>query len=102
MQYTWDERKRKINLAKHFVDFGDGYLVIEHPEAFESLSIKTIEERYEVIAPFGEEADLVLVVYHPLGDDECRIISMRLASHQEEILYKRFKQKKERDAKREK
>jgi len=30
--YAWDEAKRKSNLKKHGLDFGDAYLVYENPD----------------------------------------------------------------------
>ena len=75
--FTWDERKRKLNLAKHGVDFRDASVI------FDGLLL-TVEDTREA---YGEPRHVALGVLHGVvvsvayaeRRDEVRIISIRKA-----------------------
>jgi len=75
--FTWDERKRKLNLAKHGVDFRDASVI------FDGLLL-TVEDTREA---YGEPRYVALGVLHGVvvsvayaeRRDEVRIISIRKA-----------------------
>ena len=75
--FTWDEKKRKLNLAKHGIDFADASAIFDGP-------LVTVEDMRE---PYGElryvalgllEDIVVSLVYTERGDPT-RIISIRKA-----------------------
>ena len=75
--FTWDERKRKLNLAKHGVDFRDAPAIFDGP-------LVTVEDTRE---DYGESRYIALGVLHGVvvsvayteRRDEIRIISIRKA-----------------------
>lgn len=85
MNFAWDERKRRSNLAKHGVDFAD----LE--PLFEGLTVTIPDERFEysearfLTAGFLEER--LLVVAHTETDEMIRIISARKATRHEKKIY---------------
>ena len=87
MRYTWDESKRKANLAKHGLDFADAETVFAGP-------LVLIEDTRRV---YGEQRMigiglldfLVVLIVHVESDDEIHIISMRKADSDETDLFYR-------------
>jgi len=87
MRYTWDEAKRKANLAKHGLDFADVERVFAGP-------LVLIEDTRRV---YGEQRMigiglldfLVVLIVHVESDDEIHIISMRKADSDETDLFYR-------------
>jgi hypothetical protein len=85
MNFTWDEKKRKINLTKHGFDFVDAEKV------FDSITLMLADERLE----YSEERYITIgmlhgelvVISHTEKDDETRIISMRKATKHEQKTY---------------
>jgi len=75
--FTWDEKKRKLNLAKHGVDFHDAATIFDGP-------LVTVEDRRE---DYGERryvalgflADIVVSLTYTERGDRIRIISIRKA-----------------------
>ena len=75
--FTWDEKKRKLNLAKHGVDFHDAATIFDGP-------LVTVEDRRE---DYGERryvalgflADVVVSLTYTERGDRIRIISIRKA-----------------------
>lgn len=89
MKFEWDENKRKLNLAKHGIDFKDAHQI------FEGITFTFEDERYD----YGEERYItigmlrgtVVVVAHTENDDIVRLISIRKATkHEQKIYYKGF------------
>jgi uncharacterized DUF497 family protein len=88
VQFEWDERKRRINIKKHGIDFLDA------PEIFQGPMLVNLDEKNE----YGEDryigigflrnmaAAVVFTEPHP---ETIRIISLRKATKNEE---KRFKE----------
>lgn len=77
MQFEWDEKKRRINLRKHGIDFGEAYEIFRNP------LLSKIDKQY-----YGEERWIglgmmhqcvVLVVYVEHDVETIRIISIRKA-----------------------
>ena len=86
MGFIWDEDKRQTNLRKHGLDFARAVEVFGSP-------MVTFEDRRE---EYGEqrmiglgmlEANVIVVVYVEILEDEIRILSMRQAERHEKDLY---------------
>ncbi len=85
MEFTWDEAKRKTNLAKHGFDFADAEAV------FAGMTYTFGDDR----TYYGEERFItlgmlkgrVVLIAHTEDDDEIRIISMRKATKHEQKEY---------------
>jgi hypothetical protein len=87
LNFKWDERKAKSNLAKHGVSFADASTVFGDPR---SLTIpdpahSQVEER-AIILGQARQHKLLVVVYTERGDN-IRIISVRPASRRERKTY---------------
>ena len=75
--FTWDERKQKLNLAKHGIDFHDAEAIFDGP-------LVTVEDRRE---DYGERryvalgflAEVVVSLTYSERGDRIRIISIRKA-----------------------
>ena len=75
--FTWDEKKRKLNLAKHGVDFRDASAIFDGP-------LVTVEDTRE---GYGEPRYIALGLLHGVvvsvtyteRRDEVRLISIRKA-----------------------
>lgn len=85
MRIAWDESKRRANLRKHGLDFADVHSV------FSGITY-TIEDRRfdygeERFMTFGMVRNLVVVIAHTETSREIRVISMRKATRNEQILY---------------
>ena len=75
--FTWDERKRKLNLAKHGVDFRDASVIFDGPLiAVEDTREDYGEPRYIAL---GLLYGVVVSVAYTERRDEVRIISIRKA-----------------------
>jgi uncharacterized protein len=85
MHFTWHEPKRQSNLTKHKLDFADADDVFAGPTfTFEDTRIDYSEQRWVTLGLLGEK---VVVIVHTETDDEIRIISMREADNDEQILF---------------
>ncbi len=63
MRFLWDERKSRVNLAKHRISFETASLVFEDPHSISRFDrIKDGEERWQTIGVAGGVA--VLLVAH--------------------------------------
>ena len=85
MPYEWDEDKRRENLLKHELDFGE-IEFFQWNTASESPSPRYGEMRWLAIGYIGSR--LHVVVYAERGDN-IRIISLRKANAREERRYAR-------------
>lgn len=89
MEYEWDERKRRINMRKHGVDFVEAV-------RFEWDSVRTeIDEgidhdeyRFRSLGMIGRF--LHVLIWTDGQEAECRIISLRKASKKEVRDYVRW------------
>jgi hypothetical protein len=85
MRFVWYEPKRQRNLKKHGVDFADAEQAFEGPTfTFEDNRQDYGEQRWVTIGLLGES---VVVIVHTETAEEIRVISMREASHNEQVLF---------------
>lgn len=85
MQSTWHEPKRQANLKKHGVDFADAERVFTGPTfTFEDDREDYGEQRWVTLGLLGMK---VIVIVHTETDDEIRVISMREADNDEQLLF---------------
>ena len=85
MRFTWDEAKRRANLAKHGLDFADAQRVLEGPV------VEFVDSRFHYgeqrIVSLGWLDTLVVVIISADRDNTIRIISMRKATKHETDIY---------------
>lgn len=82
--FEWDERKRLINIEKHGLDFEDAVFVFDGRPVLEAMTTHP-EGRLLTVALWEER--FITVVWTWRG--ECRrIISMRVARHEERAAYR--------------
>jgi uncharacterized protein len=75
--FTWDERKRKLNLAKHGIDFRDAEAIFDGPLVTVADTREDYgEPRYVAL---GLLEDIVVFVVYAERNDQVRIISIRKA-----------------------
>ena len=75
--FTWDEKKRKLNLAKHGIDFHDAASIFDGPlVTVEDMREDYGERRYVAL---GFLADVVVSLTYTERGDRIRIISIRKA-----------------------
>ena len=83
--FTWDEPKRKINLAKHGIDFRDAEKIFDGPLVTVEDSRQSYgEPRYVAL---GVLEDVVVSATYTERHDEVRIISIRKALKHEARFY---------------
>lgn len=88
MEFEWDERKNRINILKHGIDFADAIDVFNHPvlTAFDGREDHGEERR---IALGWMKAIMAVVVYVERYGPVIRIVSARKATKHE---VKRYEQ----------
>jgi len=85
MAITWDEKKRRANLARHGFDFADAQTVFSGPTfTFEDDRFDYGEERFITL---GMLYGTVVVIAHTERNDATRLISMRKATKHEQKIY---------------
>ena len=85
MTFTWDETKRRANIAKHGLDFADAEKMFAGPMVlFEDDRSDYGEQR---MIGIGLLDYLVVLIVHVETNDTIRIISMRKAESDETDLY---------------
>ena len=85
MQFSWDEAKRKANIAKQGLDFADASRVFESPMVlFEDDRQAYSEQR---MIGIGLLESLIVLIVHVESETHIRIISMRKADSNETDLY---------------
>lgn len=83
--YTWHEPKRQINLNRHGLDFAEAGKVFAGPIfTFENDRGDYGEQRWVTIGLLGVN---VVVIVHTETEKEIRIISMRKATKNEQIIF---------------
>jgi uncharacterized DUF497 family protein len=85
MRSTWDEAKRRSNLAKHGLDFADAAKVFGGPMALFEDTRQTYGEQRMI--GIGLLETLVVLIVHVETDETIRVISMRKADSDETDLY---------------
>ena len=85
MRFIWDESKRQANLNKHGVDFTDAERVFAGPTfTFEDDREDYGEQRWVTLGLLGVQ---VVVIVHTETEEEIRVISMREADNNEQLLF---------------
>lgn len=87
MRFSWDERKRRLNLKEHGLDFVDAPRVFEGPTfTFEDDRFAYDEQR---LVTLGFLAGMVVSLVHTESSSRIHVISFRKATRNEEaILFK--------------
>ena len=79
--FTWDEKKRKLNLAKHGIDFHDAAIIFDGPlVTVEDTREDYGEPRYVAL---GLLVGVVVSLTYTERADRIRIISIRKAQKHE-------------------
>ncbi|NUM45669.1 MAG: BrnT family toxin [Anaerolineales bacterium] len=85
MRYTWHEPKRQVTLKNRGLDFADADKVFSGPVfTFEDDRQDYGEQRWVTL---GMLYGKVVVLVHTENEHEIRIISMREAEKNEQLLY---------------
>lgn len=85
MRIVWDERKRRMNLKKHGLDFTDARKVFQGiTYTFEDKRFDYEEQR---LITMGMLNDIIVLLAHTEIEQELRVISMRKATRHEQTIY---------------
>jgi len=85
MKFIWHEPKRQSNLKKHGIDFVEAERVFNGSTfTFEDNRDNYGEQRWVTLGLIGMR---VVVIVHTETKDEIRIISMREATKNEQLLF---------------
>jgi uncharacterized protein len=84
-KFEWDENKRRSNIQKHGIDFGDAKDAFDDPAAYTLSSPRSTGERRYVTV--GLAKGLLIAVISTLRGSVVRIISARAASRTERQAY---------------
>lgn len=89
MKFEWDERKNKLNINNHHIDFADAWEVFENP-LFVCLDDREDygEDRWIGLGMMHNFV-VVLLVFVEKGEDVIRIISLRKAKGHESKKYEK-------------
>lgn len=89
IRFTWDERKRQANLARHSLDFVDAKEVFAGPTfTFEDDRFAYAEHRFVTLGLLG---GVVVAIVHTETQRTIRLISFRKATkHEQAILFARL------------
>ena len=84
MRFSWDERKRRLNLKDHGLDFVDAPRVFEGPAfTFEDDRFAYDEQRFMTLGFLG---GMVVSIVHTETTSRIHVISFRKATKNEEII----------------
>lgn len=88
MIFEWDDKKEKINIVKHGIDFSIAALVFQDENRIEFFdeTHSLLEDRYITIGEINGIAVIVMVVYTE-RENAIRLISARKATKREWRLY---------------
>jgi uncharacterized protein len=85
MRFLWHEPKRQANQKKHSMDFADAERVFAGPTfTFEGDREDYGEQRWVTLGLLGTK---VVVIVHTETAEEIRVISMREADKDEQLLF---------------
>ena len=82
MPIVWDERKRRLNIVKHGIDFAFVEGAFDFAEAFYTAAR---DDRVKAIGLF--DGRVVVLIFRPLGEEAISLISLRIASKKEREVY---------------
>ena len=83
--FEWNETKRKVNLAKHGIDFRDAYLIFDGPLVTAEDDREDYGERRFVA--LGLLGDVVVSLAYAERGDRVRVVSIRKALKHEALYY---------------
>ena len=86
LQFEWDEGKERINIAKHGIDFATASHVFLDPDRLEYYDEKHSTVNEDRFVTIGFAGDVLTVVYTERAD-ALRIISARIATKKEKVIY---------------
>ena len=82
MRFSWDERKRRLNLKNHGLDFVDAPRVFERPTfTFEDDRFVYDEQRLVTLGLLG---GIAVSIVHTESPSRIHVISLRKATRNEE------------------
>ena len=85
MKIEWDEKKRKLNIKKHGIDFADAVKI------FEGATFTMKDDRFDYsenrYITLGMLKGIIIVIAHSEEDELIRVISMRKATKNEQKIY---------------
>lgn len=85
MRFTWHEPKRQLTVQKRGLDFAEAERLFDGPTlTFEDERRDYGERRWVTMGLLGEK---VIVIVHTETEDEIRVISMREAEKDEQLLF---------------
>ena len=85
MRFTWHEPKRQVTLKTRSLDSADAELVFAGPTfTFEDTRVDYGEQRWVTL---GLLRGTVVLIVHTETDDEIRVISLREADKDEQLLF---------------
>jgi uncharacterized protein len=87
MEFEWDEVKRRINLAKHGIDFLDARRLFDGRSVVTRESSRRQEQRW---CTTGLSLGDLMTVVWTLRNDRIRIISARSARNEEKRAYRQI------------
>jgi len=87
VRFEWDERKRRLNLAKHGIDFGELELLFRGPISARADSRREYGEARSIAV--GRLGGIIVSVVYTWRGGTRRIISARRANrHEREDFYR--------------
>ncbi len=88
MKLEWDERKNRVNIRKHRIDFADAEELFASPAVFRPDTRQDYgEERWQGVGLVRGRA--LVVVFAICGEETFRIISLRKATRMERVSYEK-------------
>ena len=93
IEFVWDERKARSNLAKHGVSFEEAQTVFldEDARLLDDPDHSHDEERFLLLGYSFQARCLIVCHAHPESDAVIRLISARRATTREEQTYWRLR-----------
>ncbi len=87
MEFEWDERKARANVKKHGVSFHDAATIFGDPLAITFPDPDHSEEEERSITFGMSQSQRLLVVAHTNRGARTRIISARVMTRKEKVIY---------------
>lgn len=85
MKFEWDEKKNKLNIRTHGIDFCDAHLIFDNPMLIKIDTRKDYGE--ERLVGLGVLYDIVIVIVFTKRGNAVRVISIRRANRNERKIY---------------
>jgi uncharacterized DUF497 family protein len=87
MEFEWDERKARANVKKHGVSFHDAATVFGDPLAITFPDPDHSEEEERSVTFGMSRSQRLLVVAHTTRGAKTRIVSARMMTRSEKVIY---------------